>query len=123
MVSVPAPLKPFLNKSLCRKTFKRSIAQGKFCYFCLLAAGPDLGTECLLQSIAAALHLSNQPLTGQGASRSAMQKNPAVNINTEQPLVQVNKDINNEKLVVNENSTFTQKCNSAKENMNIFFWI
>lgn len=62
-----------------------------FVFVCLTAAGPDLGTECLLQSIAAALHLSNQPLTGQGASRSALQKNPAVNINTEQPLVQVSE--------------------------------
>lgn len=51
-------------------------------------AGPDLSTENLLQSIAAALHLSNQPITGQHASKSALQKNPGVNINTEQPLIQ-----------------------------------
>ena len=38
-----------------------------------------------------------------------MQKNPAVNINTEQPLVQVNTDINKEMLVVNENNTITKK--------------
>ena len=77
--------------------------------FYLAAAGPDLGTECLLQSIAAALHLSNQPLTGQGASRSAMQKNPAVNINTEQPLVQVNTDKNSQVVFVNENDRIIKK--------------
>jgi len=52
------------------------------------AAGPDLTTENLLASIAAALHMNNQPLVGQNASRAALTKNPGVHINTEQPLVQ-----------------------------------
>lgn len=51
--------------------------------------GPSLSTENLLQSIAAALHLNNQPLTGQTGSKSALTKNPGVHLNTEQPLVQV----------------------------------
>ena len=55
----------------------------------LTGAGPDLSDENLLQSIAAALHLSSGPLTGQNASRAALQKNPGVSINTDQPLVQV----------------------------------
>ena len=52
-------------------------------------AGPDLSTENLLQSIAAALHLSSQPITGQSASKAALMKNPSVNINVEQPLIHV----------------------------------
>ncbi|XP_013380854.1 methyl-CpG-binding domain protein 2 [Lingula anatina] len=54
----------------------------------LLGVGPDLSEENLLQSIAAALHLSNEPLLGQGASKSAIDKNPGVNINPGQPLIQ-----------------------------------
>ncbi|CAH1796606.1 unnamed protein product [Owenia fusiformis] len=50
--------------------------------------GPNLTDENLLQSVAAALHLSNQPLTGQQATKALMDKNPGVNINTDQPLIQ-----------------------------------
>lgn len=50
--------------------------------------GPNMATESLLQSIAAALHVSNQPITGQNAPKAALQKNPSVSINTEQPLIQ-----------------------------------
>ena len=53
--------------------------------------GPSLSTENLLQSIAAALHLNNQPLTGQTVSKAALHKNPGVHLNTEQPLVQVRR--------------------------------
>lgn len=53
----------------------------------IVGAGPDLSTENLLQSIAAALHLSSQPITGQNASKAALMKNPSVNINVEQPLI------------------------------------
>ena len=61
-------------------------------YFLLLGAGPDLTTESMLQSIAASLHLNNQAITGQSASKQAMQKNAGVSVNTEQPLIQVNTD-------------------------------
>jgi len=47
-----------------------------------------LCSENLLQSIAAALHLSNQPVIGQSYSKSLLQRNPAVNINSDQPLIQ-----------------------------------
>jgi len=52
--------------------------------------GPDLTTENLLQSIAAALHLNNQPVVGQSQSVAKFSKNPTVHVNTNQPLVQVN---------------------------------
>ena len=51
--------------------------------------GPDLSTENLLQSIAAALHTANQPVVGQSQSSSKFLKNPTVHINTGQPLVMV----------------------------------
>ncbi|ELU03991.1 hypothetical protein CAPTEDRAFT_148837 [Capitella teleta] len=51
-------------------------------------AGPNLSTENLLQSIAAALHVSSQPITGQNATKSVLMKNPSASINTEQPLIQ-----------------------------------
>jgi hypothetical protein len=56
---------------------------------CFAGAGPDLSTENLLQSIAAALHLNNQPITGQAATKAALQKNAAVAVNVDQPLIQV----------------------------------
>ncbi|ESO05075.1 hypothetical protein HELRODRAFT_185546 [Helobdella robusta] len=50
---------------------------------------PELvGTENLLHSIAAALHLGNQPITGQSMSSVLIQKNPCANINADQPLIQ-----------------------------------
>lgn len=52
--------------------------------------GPDLTTENLLQSIAAALHLNNSsPVVGQSQSAAKFAKNPTVYINTTQPLIQV----------------------------------
>lgn len=51
--------------------------------------GPDLTEETLLRSIATALHVSGQPIVGQTNSRIALDKNPSVYINPEQPLVQV----------------------------------
>ncbi|XP_013777611.1 methyl-CpG-binding domain protein 2-like [Limulus polyphemus] len=51
--------------------------------------GPDLNEETLLRSISTALHVSNQPVTGQtGFSKSLLEKNPGVYLNPEQPLVQ-----------------------------------
>ncbi|XP_046373652.1 methyl-CpG-binding domain protein 2-like isoform X2 [Haliotis cracherodii] len=50
--------------------------------------GPEMTTENVFQSISAALHLSSVPITGQNASKSAMQKNPGVNIDTSQPHIQ-----------------------------------
>ncbi|KAJ9599728.1 hypothetical protein L9F63_026422, partial [Diploptera punctata] len=54
----------------------------------LRAVGPHVGEETLLQSVATALHVSTQPITGQTGSRSALEKNPGVFLNPDQPLVQ-----------------------------------
>lgn len=52
-------------------------------------AGPELTTENILQSISASLHLSNAPITGQGSNKATLLKNPGVNIDTNQPHIQV----------------------------------
>jgi hypothetical protein len=50
---------------------------------------PELvSNENLLHSIAAALHVSSQPITGQTAPRAQLQRNPGVTVNAEQPLMQ-----------------------------------
>lgn len=54
----------------------------------LRAVGPHVREETLLQSVATALHVSAQPVTGQTGSRSALDKNPGVFLNPDQPLVQ-----------------------------------
>ena len=55
----------------------------------LRPVGPHVGDETLLQSVATALHVSTQPVTGQTGSRSALDRNPGVFLNPDQPLVQV----------------------------------
>lgn len=55
----------------------------------LKAVGPHVTEETILQSVATALHVSNQPITGQTGSKTALEKNPGVFINPDQPLVQV----------------------------------
>lgn len=55
----------------------------------LKAVGPHVNEETLLQSVATALHVSSQPITGQTGSKSSLEKNPGVYINPDQPLVQV----------------------------------
>lgn len=50
--------------------------------------GPELTTENILQSISAALHLSNMPVIGQQSNKSAIQKNPNVHIDINQPHIQ-----------------------------------
>lgn len=54
----------------------------------LKPVGPHVGDETLLQSVATALHVSAQPVTGQTGSRSALDRNPGVFLNPDQPLVQ-----------------------------------
>lgn len=56
---------------------------------CCSGIGLNLSTENLIQSIAAALHMGNQPVVGQSQSAAKFIKNPTVHINTNQPLVQV----------------------------------
>uniref|UniRef100_A0A3P9PD77 Methyl-CpG binding domain protein 2 n=1 Tax=Poecilia reticulata TaxID=8081 RepID=A0A3P9PD77_POERE len=50
----------------------------------LQGIGPDSGDDVLLSAIASALHMSSAPITGQ--TSSAAEKNPAVWLNTSQPL-------------------------------------
>ncbi|KAF4524460.1 hypothetical protein B566_EDAN011883 [Ephemera danica] len=54
----------------------------------LKPVGPHVSEETILQSVATALHVSAQPVTGQTGSRSALDRNPGVFLNPEQPLVQ-----------------------------------
>lgn len=46
--------------------------------------GPDSGDDTLLSAIASALHMSSAPITGQ--TSMAAEKNPAIWLNTSQPL-------------------------------------
>lgn len=55
----------------------------------LKPVGPYITEETLLQSVATALHVSTQPVTGQTGSKMALEKNPGVFLNPDQPLVQV----------------------------------
>ncbi|KAG7203603.1 hypothetical protein KM043_013643 [Ampulex compressa] len=54
----------------------------------LKPVGPYITEETLLQSVATALHVSSQPVTGQMESKAALEKNPGVFLNPDQPLVQ-----------------------------------
>ncbi|XP_011688570.1 PREDICTED: methyl-CpG-binding domain protein 3 isoform X2 [Wasmannia auropunctata] len=54
----------------------------------LKPVGPYITEETLLQSVATALHVSTQPVTGQTGSKTALEKNPGVFLNPDQPLVQ-----------------------------------
>ncbi|XP_012536204.1 methyl-CpG-binding domain protein 3 isoform X2 [Monomorium pharaonis] len=54
----------------------------------LKPVGPYITEETLLQSVATALHVSTQPVTGQTGSKTNLEKNPGVFLNPDQPLVQ-----------------------------------
>uniref|UniRef100_A0A0A9Z655 Methyl-CpG-binding domain protein 3 n=1 Tax=Lygus hesperus TaxID=30085 RepID=A0A0A9Z655_LYGHE len=54
----------------------------------LRPVGPHVTDETLLQSVATALHVLGQPITGQTGLKDNLEKNPGVFINTDQPLVQ-----------------------------------
>lgn len=55
---------------------------------CIQGLVPELiGTDSLLHSIAASLHLGNNAITGQTTSSSIIQKNPCARINADQPLM------------------------------------
>ncbi|XP_033314923.1 methyl-CpG-binding domain protein 3 isoform X3 [Bombus bifarius] len=54
----------------------------------LKPVGPYITEETLLQSVATALHVSSQPVTGQTGLKTALEKNPGVFLNPDQPLVQ-----------------------------------
>lgn len=54
----------------------------------LRPAGPNISDETLLQSVATALHVLGQPIIGQTNLKPGSEKNPAIFINPDQPLVQ-----------------------------------
>ncbi|XP_018323606.1 methyl-CpG-binding domain protein 3-like [Agrilus planipennis] len=54
----------------------------------LKPVGPHVNEDTIIQSVATALHVSTQPVTGQCASRSSLDKNPGVFLDPKQPLVQ-----------------------------------
>ena len=51
------------------------------------AVGPHMSKDTLLRSIATALHIHTQPITGQMSSKENLETNPAVYLNPEQPLI------------------------------------
>lgn len=53
----------------------------------LKPVGPNVSEETIIQSVATALHVSTQPVTGQTGANSVLQKNPGVYLNPKQPLV------------------------------------
>ncbi|XP_022906625.1 methyl-CpG-binding domain protein 3 [Onthophagus taurus] len=50
--------------------------------------GPHVMEETIIQSVATALHVSSQPVTGQMGSKTSLDKNPGVFLDPKQPLVQ-----------------------------------
>lgn len=53
----------------------------------LKPVGPHVEDDTLLQSVATALHVSVQPVTGQTATKSLLQLNAGAFVNPDQPLM------------------------------------
>uniref|UniRef100_A0AAY4ABZ3 MBD domain-containing protein n=1 Tax=Denticeps clupeoides TaxID=299321 RepID=A0AAY4ABZ3_9TELE len=70
----------------------------------LQSVGPDMSDETLLSAIASALHMSSAPITGQ--TSTAAEKNPAIWLNTSQPLckafIVTDEDIREQELKVHQ---------------------
>lgn len=70
----------------------------------LQSVGPDASDDTLLTAIASALHTSSAPITGQ--TSTAAEKNPAIWLNTAQPLckafIVTDEDIREQELRVHE---------------------
>lgn len=49
--------------------------------------GPHMSKDTLLRSIATALHVHTQPITGQTSAKENLDRDPAVYLNPEQPLI------------------------------------
>uniref|UniRef100_A0A4W5Q0U1 Methyl-CpG binding domain protein 2 n=1 Tax=Hucho hucho TaxID=62062 RepID=A0A4W5Q0U1_9TELE len=78
----------------------------------LTSLGPDTSDETLLSAISSALHMSSSPITGQ--TNSAAEKNPAVWLNTSQPLckafIVTDQDIRaSERLCTRERETLCER--------------
>ena len=68
---------------------------------------PELiGTDSLLHSIAASLHLGSNAINGQGTPANIIQKNPCARINADQPLMHsvciTDNDIQRQEMKVND---------------------
>lgn len=55
---------------------------------CLKQVGPNVSEETVIQSVATALHVSTQPVTGQTGPKADLAKNPGVFLDPKQPLMQ-----------------------------------
>ncbi|KAJ8921950.1 hypothetical protein NQ315_008584 [Exocentrus adspersus] len=53
----------------------------------LKPVGPNVNEDTIIQSVATALHVSSQAVTGQTGVRSSLEKNPGVFLDPKQPLV------------------------------------
>lgn len=53
----------------------------------LRPVGPNVNEDTIIQSVATALHVSAQPVTGQTGPRVALEKDPGVFLDPKQPLV------------------------------------
>ncbi|XP_018561518.1 methyl-CpG-binding domain protein 2-like [Anoplophora glabripennis] len=53
----------------------------------LKPVGPNVTEDTIIQSVATALHVSAQPVTGQTGSKNSLEKNPGVFLDPKQPLV------------------------------------
>ncbi|XP_023012995.1 methyl-CpG-binding domain protein 2 [Leptinotarsa decemlineata] len=53
----------------------------------LKAVGPNVNEDTIIQSVATALHVSSQPVTGQTGTKTLLEKNPGVFLDPKQPLV------------------------------------
>lgn len=54
----------------------------------LKPVGPNVTEETIIQSVATALHVTSQPVTGQTGAKASLEKNPGVFLDPKQPLVQ-----------------------------------
>ncbi|XP_045467220.1 methyl-CpG-binding domain protein 2 [Harmonia axyridis] len=54
----------------------------------LKPVGPNVSEETMIQSVATALHVSSQPVTGQSGPKVLLEKDPGAYIDPKQPLVQ-----------------------------------
>lgn len=53
----------------------------------LKPVGPNVNEDTIIQSVATALHVSSQPVTGQTGTKTLLEKNPGVFLDPKQPLV------------------------------------
>lgn len=84
------------------------------------AVGPHMSKDTLLRSIATALHVHTQPITGQMSAKDNLEKDPAVYLNPEQPLIHTmiisDEDIKRQELKVQSVRQKLEKALNECEN-------